>query len=551
MSSRRHVTLLRFLLRTSPWETTVAIAAGLASGGCNAALLGWLNHALAEPARPLIYIFCALVAGKLITGQIARQSLARVSASTLAAQRSVLANSILATPLRRLEVLGTARLLAVLTEDVAAIGAALAVLPSLAVNVAVLAGGTAYLLWLSPMLGLVVAAIVGTGLVIYKILASRAHAALHRARLAQDRLFSLIRALLGASAELKRHAGRRRGFLTALQDSSVTVERENLDASARFGVAHSWSQAIVYLAIGAVVLARVRLGAGDHVLTGFVLTIVYLTGPLAAAVMIGPTAGRAAVALKRIDAAGLALTGEQIEEKPIDSADWDRIELRGVTVRYESQDEPFVVGPVSLSIARGEIVFLTGGNGSGKATLAKVAGGLYEPDSGCVAVDGVVLPPGSPVLRQLASGVLTEFFLFETLFGMTDPGVDDKANGLLRDLMLDHKVTVREGRLSTTDLSQGQRKRLALLVAQLEGRSLMVLDEWAAEQDRHAKEWFYRTWLPALKAAGRSAIVITHDDRYFDLADRVLFLENGRLRDEVPWGNQHPDTRVGLETIRA
>ena len=156
----------QILLRTSPWETTVAIAAGLASGACNAALLGWLNHALAEPARPLIYVFCALVAGKLITGQVARQSLARVSASTLAAQRSALAKSILATPLRRLEVLGTSRLLAVLTEDVAAIGAALSVMPSLAVNVAVLAGGTAYLFWLSPMLGLLVAAIVGTGLLI-------------------------------------------------------------------------------------------------------------------------------------------------------------------------------------------------------------------------------------------------------------------------------------------------------------------------------------------------------------------------------------------------
>jgi putative pyoverdin transport system ATP-binding/permease protein len=550
MSSGRHVTLLRFLLRTSPWETTVAIAAGLASGACNAALLGWLNHALAEPARPLIYVFCALVAGKLITGQVARQSLARVSASTLAAQRSALAKSILATPLRRLEVLGTSRLLAVLTEDVAAIGAALSVLPSLAVNVAVLAGGTAYLFWLSPMLGLLVAAIVGTGLLIFRILATRAHAALHRARLAQDRLFSLIRALLSAPAELKRHDGRRHGFLSALQDSSVTVERENLDASARFGVAHSWSQAIVYLAIGAVVLARARLGAGDHVLTGFVLTIVYLTGPLASVVMVGPTAGRAAVALGRIDAAGLALTGERMEEKPIVPADWDWIELRDVTVRYESEDEPFVVGPVSLSIARGEIVFLTGGNGSGKSTLAKVACGLYEPDSGCVAVDGVVLPPGSPVLRQLTSGVLTEFFLFDTLFGMTGPGVDDKAAGLLSELMLDHKVTVRDGRLSTTDLSQGQRKRLALLVAQLEGRSLMVLDEWAAEQDRQAKEWFYRTWLPALKAAGRSAIVITHDDRYFDLADRVLFLENGRLRDESRPGIQNPDTPASRETIR-
>jgi putative ATP-binding cassette transporter len=99
----------------------------------------------------------------------------------------------------------------------------------------------------------------------------------------------------------------------------------------------------------------------------------------------------------------------------------------------------------------------------------------------------------------------------------------------LRWLALDHKVRVTDQRLSTTDLSQGQRRRLALLTAYLEDRPFYVFDEWAADQDPHYKQIFYTELLPELRARGKGVAVITHDDRYFHLGDRIVKLHDGQI----------------------
>jgi putative ATP-binding cassette transporter len=109
------------------------------------------------------------------------------------------------------------------------------------------------------------------------------------------------------------------------------------------------------------------------------------------------------------------------------------------------------------------------------------------------------------------------------------PKLDDKAREYLVKLQLNHKLDVKEGVLSTTQLSQGQRKRLALLTAFLEDRSIYLFDEWAADQDPTFKQTFYDSLLPELKARGKTVIVISHDDRYYDVADRLIKLEDGKL----------------------
>ena len=131
--------------------------------------------------------------------------------------------------------------------------------------------------------------------------------------------------------------------------------------------------------------------------------------------------------------------------------------------------------------------------------------------------------------RELGSTILSDCFLFDTLLGLDAPDLDARAGRLLDRLGLAHKVRIEGGRFSTTELSHGQRKRLALLTAALEDRSLFILDEWAADQDGAFKRWFYREWLPELRQSGRTAVVISHDDRYFDVADRILRLEQGQL----------------------
>jgi putative ATP-binding cassette transporter len=249
-----------------------------------------------------------------------------------------------------------------------------------------------------------------------------------------------------------------------------------------------------------------------------------------------PIFGRANIALKKIEDLGLSLasrTSERSPEIPSDPATCvESIELAGVTHTYyrEGDDQHFVLGPIDLKLFTNEVVFLVGPNGCGKTTLAKLLVGLYFPEEGEIRLNGKpVTDESRREYRENFSVVFSDFFVFEQLLGLESPRLDEQARDYLARLQLNHKVQVVEGGLSTTELSQGQRKRLALLTAYLEDRPIYLFDEWAADQDPLFKEIFYHQLLPELKARGKTVIVITHDDRYYSVADRLVKLEYGRI----------------------
>jgi putative ATP-binding cassette transporter len=206
------------------------------------------------------------------------------------------------------------------------------------------------------------------------------------------------------------------------------------------------------------------------------------------------------------------------------------------TYRREGGEDSFLLGPVDLTFRPGELVFIAGGNGTGKTTLAKLLVGLYTPECGEVRLNHApVTDETREGYRQLFSAVFSDYFLFESLLGFDAGGLDERARAYLAQLQLDSKVKVEGGTLSTVELSQGQRKRLALLTAYLEDRPVYLFDEWAADQDPLFKEIFYLQMLPELKSRGKLVIVITHDDRYYHVADRLVKLDYGRVV-----GEQHP-----------
>jgi putative ATP-binding cassette transporter len=211
---------------------------------------------------------------------------------------------------------------------------------------------------------------------------------------------------------------------------------------------------------------------------------------------------------------------------------FQRLELAGVTHRYgaERDDTSFQLGPIDLAFRPGEIVYLVGGNGSGKTTLALLLLGLYAPHAGMVRVDGVPVHDGNrDRYRELFAAVFADYHLFDAWLGASGPGLDERARGLLERLRLADRVRVEAGAIRAGGLSQGQRRRLALAVACLDDRPFYVFDEWAADQDPQFRRIFYIELLPELRARGKAVLVITHDDRYFALADRCLRLEHGRL----------------------
>jgi putative pyoverdin transport system ATP-binding/permease protein len=130
--------------------------------------------------------------------------------------------------------------------------------------------------------------------------------------------------------------------------------------------------------------------------------------------------------------------------------------------------------------------------------------------------------------RDRISAIFSDYHLSRRLYCIDNPD-PARIDRLLERLDMQHKVTVRDGAFSTIDLSTGQRKRLAFVVAELEDKPVIVLDEWAADQDPHFRRIFYEELLPDLKARGKIVICVTHDDRWFHLADRIYHMNEGRI----------------------
>jgi putative ATP-binding cassette transporter len=531
--------LLLFLLRSSWGTIALATLIGLLSGSFNAALIALINKALhgEKSMRFLIWSFVGLGIGKLATAAVSQLMLSRFAQRTMAELRKEMCRKILAAPLRQLEHVGASRLLASLTEDVIAISVALRSMPTLAIDGAILVGCFAYLSWLSPTIFLLMLGLTVLGILCHWWLWARAFRFLRLSREQQDNLFRHYRALTEGIKELRIHRKRREAFFSQkIEPTTEAFEKHATDGIAHFILANSWNQLFFYLLIGLILLVLPSMKEiSGTVLTGYVLTILYLMGPLRGIMNVFPSFGRANIALEKIKGLGLSLSALGAEgnssSRPDAALSWKRLELKNVTFAYQREEgnNHFILGPVDLAIHPGEIVFVVGGNGSGKSTLVKLFVGLYTPEGGEIRLDGrPVTDENREWYRQHFSVVFSDFYVFEDLLGLDSPNLDAHARDYLGLLQLDHKVQVRDGVLSTTALSQGQRKRLALLTAYLEERPIYVFDEWAADQDPQFKNIFYTQLLPELKASGKGVLVITHDDRYFHLADHVVKLDYGK-----------------------
>jgi putative pyoverdin transport system ATP-binding/permease protein len=513
--------------------------AALLSGACNAGLIALVNQALTDArssTSALIWAFVLLGLGKVITNFISQAMLANFSQNAISNLRRNLIRKILAVPLRQFEEIGAARVMVALTDDVFNITQALLAIPLVTVNVAILLGGAAYLGLLSWRMLLAVFTIIVVGALGYRIIVSSAFRFLNLAREEEDKLFRSFRALTEGIKELKLHRSRRGAFFSQnIEATTETYQKHNVAAEVRFITAQSWSHLLYFALIGLILfLIPTMINLTQETLTGYIITTLYLMGPLAGVMSSLSLFGRANVALRKVESLGFSLdklaTEECVELKH--EAGFERLELDRVVHSYhhEQDDSHFSLGPLHLTFRPGELVFLVGGNGSGKSTLAKIITGLYVPEAGEIRLDGeLITNKNRDDYRQLFSAVFADFYLFDNLLGLKGADLDEQAQEYLEQLHLQHKVKINNGTLSTTAVSQGQRKRLALLTAYLEDRPFYLFDEWASDQDPLFKDLFYTQLLPELKARGKTVLVITHDDRYFDVADRIIKLDYGKV----------------------
>jgi putative ATP-binding cassette transporter len=516
-----------------------AIAASVLSGLANIGLLSLINSGLTGTSSFITlsvwnFTFLCLF---LITAKILSDlALIKMGQNTIFQLRLRLARQILAVQVRKLEELGPHRLTVALTDDVYKVAQLITYIPTICIEITIVLGCLAYLIYLSWIALAIVLAFVTFALASYRIPAKRAIRYFRLAREENEALYKVFQALIHGYKELKLNRKRRHIFMEdVLEATADRLRKHNVMASSISTSAGNYGQSLFLILIGLLMFGLSQLISADRsVITGSVLVILFLKGPMESLVNLLPLIATANVALNKIN----QLDAKLIEDKGINpqnrdapSLRFERLDLRGITHTYNGEgDKRFSIGPINLTIHGGELVFLTGGNGSGKTTLAKVITGLYVPESGEIKLNGQeVTDETIDDYRQYFSVVFSDFYLFESLLGLNNPEADEKARKYLEQLQLAHKTTVIGGALSSVDLSQGQRKRLALLTAYLEDRPFYVFDEWAADQDPYFREIFYHEILPELKSRGKTLLVISHDDRYYYLGDRVIRLDYGKI----------------------
>ena len=542
--------IIAFFFRHSRRAVVLSIIAGIGSGICNAALLAVINAVVKKnmPAAALVWIFAGLCALLPVTRFSSEFLLNKLGQGAMYTLRMKLCSQVLAAPLRHLEELGAARLLATLTDDVPTITAAILIIPLLCINGSLVIGCLVYMGILSPMLLAIVLGFMALGIASYQFPIIRVQRIFGLARRDTDALQGHFRAMTQGAKELKLHSARRRAFVSeGLTVTAASLQRNNIAGQNLYAGAASWGQTLVFVVIGLIlfVLPRMRPLSGAMIVA-YAITLLYLMTPLQVILNTLPQLGRANVALKRTEELGFSLSSQTPEETAgvdLPVGPWRSVEFRSVAhvYRREGESEDFVLGPVDLSFHPGELVFIVGGNGSGKTTLVKLLTGLYAPERGHMYLDGNQIDATNRELyRRHFSAVFSDFYLFEQLLGLISPELDEQARQYLAQFKLSHKVEIVDGKLSTTELSQGQRKRLALLTAYLEDRPIYVFDEWAADQDPQFKAVFYLELLPELKARGKTIFVISHDDRYYNVADRLIKLDDGQVVSDTP-GMAAPD----------
>ncbi|EJM97627.1 cyclic peptide export ABC transporter [Herbaspirillum sp. YR522] len=534
--------MLNYLIRQSWRLLLLAATASVTRGICAVLTVIQINAALSADAATraqAAWWFGGTVLLLMASHMLSNISFERLNQRAQADMRRYISAKVIGADYRHIEKTGPARIQSALTEHSAKVAEFFVGMPAILTNSVVVIGCLVYMVLLSWQVFLVAIAVLALGSLGYHLAHLKAIRYLERAAREQDVMFGHFQAMTGGAKELRLHARKRQLFERDLLHVAIeNVRRLRTTGMSIFTASAGWGNFLIFAFIGLVLFFLVGDAPAQRpVMSGFALVFVYIVTPLEVLLMNIPRANLARVAAARIDAVTRDMASSEPPAPPGQRSRLDSLALQGVTHRYyhERSDGLFLLGPVQLDFKPGEIIFLVGGNGSGKTTLAKLLVGLYVPQEGAIVWNGQPVTDASrDAYRQLFSTVFSDFHLFDRLLENDRPDLDQQANRLLERLQLQHVVQVRQGAFTTRALSQGQRKRLALVVAALEDRPFMVFDEWAADQDPLFKDVFYRSILPELKAQGKTVLVISHDDRYFDLADVLLSLENGQLSTRRP-----------------
>ena len=445
-----------------------------------------------------------------------------------------LVNKIFSTSYQNFEKIDRGRVYTVFNDDVNTIGQSTNVILTLVTSIITGIGAFLYLASIAAWATLLTIFIIVSLSTVYYFVSQSTDKFFEEARDSRNVFMRLLSGMIDGFKEISLHRNKKLEYRTDVANSAGEYRDKISTADIRFVNAFLIGESLLVVLLGFVSFGMHELfpGMPFHTLLSFVVVLLYLIGPINGILYSVPEIMRLKVAWKRVNGfikeipANLYLVEEAPEVKLYDV---EHVKVEGVKFQYKNDtgDRVFGIGPINLDVCKGEILFIVGGNGSGKTTLAKLLIGLYEPSEGSISINGQAVE--SSDLSEYFSAVFSPSYLFEKLYNIE---LEDKQEAVKKYLMLldlEKKVEITNSRYSTIELSGGQRKRLALLQCYLENSPIYLFDEWAADQDPGYRNFFYRTLLPEMRDMGKIVIAITHDDHYFDVADKVMKMDQGKL----------------------
>ncbi|TMP29965.1 hypothetical protein CWB99_07705 [Pseudoalteromonas rubra] len=534
----------------------VSFLTGIISSGLIIYLMLLITSLInAEEVSPnTVWIFSGSFFALLLCTYISQWQTARFATKLVYKLRSLLAKKFMVADYEHIERELGSKVSASLAFDISQISNGLALLPGLSIRFITIIFGMGYLCYQSPALFVVffvslllslLLSFFGSMQMFKKIFVLREHG---------DKIFDIFRALSDGAKELAIDEGRKQFFFTHQVNPCLEeAHRKELSVHKIITLIQTWGASSLFLVIGTVVFYGIYLSnVSLEVLTSFVMLSLYLMQPISfilssiTPVVTCKNSLNKLSSLKIYSGHDAEMEGQNsfMSHEQVKAPDWRSIELKDVVYKYtDNNGSGFKVGPASVLIKKGEVLILEGGNGAGKSSIIKLLLGLYKVDRGGIYIDGKLVDATRDLgYKSLFSAIFSDYYLFKHV-------LDEKANivsesdlrARLEELHLSNKVEINAGEMSTTSLSQGQRKRLALLLTYARNKEVLVFDEWAADQDPSYRAYFYERIIPELRSMGKTIIMISHDEKYFNVADRIYKVDEGKL---VPSNYTQPLSKV-------
>ncbi|RDU72921.1 multidrug ABC transporter permease/ATP-binding protein [Helicobacter aurati] len=493
--------------------------------------LAFINEYLLKPNiqnSNIIWYFLLLLIVFLISSCFVEIALGYFGQSFIFTMQTMLVKQLLDTPFLKVREIGKAKLLASLGNDVRTVSFGLLRLPDFIQSFVLICCTSFYLYYLSAQLFFISFVWIGIVVWINHYLIRNVYKHFKKSRDSDDALQLNYQQIIDGHRELMLNRFRAQYYYDGDFKSNAHAKRQsNVKSNIMQSISGNWSNTALLGLVGFEFYCALYFGwASLENATTIALAILFLRTPIVTLVGNLPTILLAKISLDKIRHLDL----EQYKQDfavPSDLPEWKSIRFEDVSFSY---NDTFSLKPTNLEFRKGELVFLIGKNGSGKSTFSMILAGLVEPKTGRIFLDSLPITQDNiGTYRSLISAIFSDFHLFTETLARNCCADWRNIHEWLEVLELSDKINVQNNRISTTDLSTGQRKRIAMLIALLEERDILILDEWAADQDPIFRKFFYKVVLPNLKARGKTIFAISHDDTYFDMADRIILAQDGMI----------------------